>query len=363
MKATAVIGSMFGDEGKGRIVDQLVYDSKSLCAVVRYNGGAQAGHRVELNDGRKHSFSHVGAGSFGSAPTFLSKFFIANPFLFSIEIKNLNTLYVNPVIFIDPQSPLTTYYDMLLNRDTETARGHNRHGSCGYGVSETVHRLCNTPYHIYAHHLSDMVQFKKILANIRQIYFVNRLNELGLENKYDDQILDIADAEYIKNVALFAMCVKIRPVSILNQFDEIIFEGAQGLGLDERHKYFPHVTRSKTGIDNIQIICNELSIGKIDGIYVSRTYATRHGNGPFPTENPAMDLKDPANPESEWQGRMRFGDFDHGLITLNIKKDLARGKNIEIAPSMAFTCADQFPVPDYNLWPIKYVTESRERNE
>ena len=79
MRARVVIGSNFGDEGKGLTVDYLCHQGAGV--VVRFNGGAQAGHTVCL-DRLRHVFSHFGSGTLRGVPTYLSQFFIVNPIMF-----------------------------------------------------------------------------------------------------------------------------------------------------------------------------------------------------------------------------------------------------------------------------------------
>src|SRR5262249_552775 len=86
--ATAVIGANFGDEGKGLAVDAIVALDPD-AAVIRFNGGAQAGHTVVAEDGRRHVFSHFGAGTLRGAATFLSRFFVVQPSIFAREPSNL----------------------------------------------------------------------------------------------------------------------------------------------------------------------------------------------------------------------------------------------------------------------------------
>ena len=80
--ARVVIGAQFGDEGKGRLTAHHVVEVGDDAIVVRFNGGAQAGHTVVAPDGRRHVFSHVGSGALTGAATYLSRFFVANPILF-----------------------------------------------------------------------------------------------------------------------------------------------------------------------------------------------------------------------------------------------------------------------------------------
>ena len=136
--ARVVIGAQFGDEGKGQAVAGEAAAAGGDGIVVRYNGGAQAGHTVVTPDGRRHVFSHVGSGAFSGAATFLSRWFVSHPMLFLKEQAALAALGVNPVVLIDPASPVTTPYDMLINQIVEQARGDGRHGSCLLYTSRCV---------------------------------------------------------------------------------------------------------------------------------------------------------------------------------------------------------------------------------
>src|SRR6185312_724333 len=122
MRAFAVIGANFGDEGKGLVTDFLC-DRENATLVVRYNGGAQAGHTVVVPDGRRHVFSHVGSGSFCDVPTHLSKFFLVNPVVFAREQIELDQIGVRPTVYVDRDARVTTVVDMLINQALEDKRG------------------------------------------------------------------------------------------------------------------------------------------------------------------------------------------------------------------------------------------------
>lgn len=87
MKARVVIGSSFGDCGKGLVTDYLC--SQGAGIVVRFNGGANAGHTVVTPDGQRHVFSHFGSGTLLGVPTFLSSFFVCNPIQFAKELDRI----------------------------------------------------------------------------------------------------------------------------------------------------------------------------------------------------------------------------------------------------------------------------------
>ena len=121
-----VIGAAFGDEGKGLITHLMASQYGRDAVVVRFNGGAQAGHTVVTNDSQRHVFRHFGSGSFVGAMTFLSRYFVSNPILFLEEIEALSLLGIKPTVYIDPASPITTPYDMMINQIVEEVRGNQR---------------------------------------------------------------------------------------------------------------------------------------------------------------------------------------------------------------------------------------------
>ena len=97
MQVKAVIGAAFGDEGKGSCTAFL---SNPSTLVVRYNGGAQAGHTV-IHNGARHVFHHFGSGSFKGAATYLSRHFLVNPLLWQNELTELLELGIDPVLYIN----------------------------------------------------------------------------------------------------------------------------------------------------------------------------------------------------------------------------------------------------------------------
>ena len=114
-RAPVVIGANWGDEGKGLMVDYLC--SQGAGVVVRFNGGAQAGHTVVTPEGVRHVFHHIGAGAFCGVPTFLSRFFCVNPLVFYRELDELKTKLTDPpLVFADPQCKVTTFADIIINQ-------------------------------------------------------------------------------------------------------------------------------------------------------------------------------------------------------------------------------------------------------
>ena len=89
----------------------------------------------------RHVFKHFGSGTLKGVPTYLSKHFILNPILFREEWEGLvKKKGVTPKVIVHPEAIITTPYDMIINQIVETYRGKNRHGSCGFGIFETITR-------------------------------------------------------------------------------------------------------------------------------------------------------------------------------------------------------------------------------
>jgi adenylosuccinate synthase len=119
---------------------------------------------------------------------------------------------------------------------------------------------------------------------------------------------DEALAKFAECCAAFADYVQPAGIAM---FDDIVFEGAQGLLLDQHRKEFlPHVTHSNTGVKNVEVLCAQAGVTEKEIYYVSRTYLTRHGAGPLPGEDPAMQFEDETNRDGHWQGPLRFAPLD-----------------------------------------------------
>jgi len=355
MKVYAVIGANYGDEGKGLITDYLASKS-SRAVVVRFNGGAQAGHTVVTPDGRRHVFHHFGSGSFTGATTFLSRYFICNPMFFKTEYDQLVSLGVAPNLVVDPGCAVTTPYDLMLNQAVEQSRGDARHGSCGMGINETIHRNEDPRFLL---NVQDLLQedryLERRLKAIRDDYVPQRADQLRISAEmpflHDDRIIDrfIYDVRYFRSRALFRYW---------GDFDieghDIIFEGAQGLHLDMDSPDFPHVTRSKTGIVNVLRLCRERGIQqRLDAYYVTRPYLTRHGAGPLKNEltgeSPCPKFEDNTNVFNEHQQHLRTAPLDVDVLNANIWNELVPGKGvpddelgrgIDVRTQIALTCVD-----------------------
>lgn len=333
--ATVIIGAGFGDEGKGLATDYHAArnDSDAGTLVVRFNGGAQAGHTVTTSDGRHHVFSHIGSGSLAGAATWLSRFFVSHPMLFFQEYDALQAIGARPTVWVDPDSPVTTPFDIMLNQASEAARGNARHGSCGMGFGETIERQLQHRYALYASDLDDSDLMHRRLQAIRDHYLPQRLQQLGLAPLppalRDDAIIE----RFIEDGHHFSQLTRLRGCDILDSGQRLIFEGAQGLLLDMDRGQFPHVTRSNTGLKNVVALARQSRIQQLDVHYISRVYSTRHGAGPMRSELPAApfpQLVDHTNRHNHWQGGLRHGWLDIDQISDAVRADLSDTQGLKV---------------------------------
>ena len=348
-KAYVVIGANFGDEGKGLITDYLSARMGSETLVVRFNGGAQAGHTVTHPDGRRHVFGHIGSGSFSGCRTFLSRFFVCNPLTFLKERETLRRLGVTPTIYIDPHAPVTTPYDMMINQYAEESRGVKRHGSCGLGFGETLERGLHPHFALTFADLAEEKLLRTRLTQIRDYWVPERLRILGLDGARapwdhfltSPQILE----NFLVDVRRFLAQVHYAHPDLLANSRSIVFEGAQGLLLDQDYGWFPHVTRSNTGLKNVVALAEEAGIAELKTYYLTRSYLTRHGAGPMPNESATplyAKIHDPTNIPNDYQGRLRFGALDLDVLSKAIMHDLKYvPSSIKHSYGVSVSCMDQ----------------------
>lgn len=341
-----VVGSNYGDECKGLATHYFAQKaSKRYVKVsegqkrhekvlnVLYNGGCQRGHTVELKTGERHVFHHFGSGTFDHADTYFDLDFMVNPIFFNEEFFELRDQFgIPPVSYTHPSCRFVTPYDMILNQIIEERRGSDRHGSCGYGIFETRKRyeLKGRELMKYAtpvmgfHNMSDAEKFK-YLDRIRKEYVPKRLKDIGIVLHEDSKWLEILQddgiiIQYIKDFKLMMELTALTTsIELFPNYDTLIFEGGQGLALDEDNmKDYPHLTPSHTGssvpLERLLTSGADVDWGNIEICYVTRSYFTRHGAGNFPTECKKEEINenivDKTNVYNDFQESIRYGRFD-----------------------------------------------------
>ncbi len=354
----------FGDAGKGSIVDCLTR-TEGAHTVIRYNGGAQAGHRVvELagdGTGREHVFAQFGSGTLAGATTHLSRYMLLDPLAMLAEEAHLQSIGISDAFArttIDAGALVITPFQRAINRLRELSRGNGRHGSCGMGIGETMTDfLAHNNQVLFAGDLCNPNQLHTKLAFVREINLA-KLATLPTLDQADEQIATelewLTDPDWadwlLPAYADFSGVAQIVEANylpaLLQQPGTVIFEGAQGVLLDEWRGFHPYTTWSTTTLANAnQLLAAANYRGKVTRIGITRAYSTRHGAGPFVTEDPqwTAQLPDACNQTGAWQQGFRVGPLD--LVLLRYAAEVVGGLDY-----LAVTCLDRLAtLPVYQV--------------
>ena len=280
MAVNIVIGSQWGDEGKGKIIDYL---SKDADYVVRFHGGNNAGHTV-INTYGKFAMHLVPSGVFGKT----AKAIIANGVILDLEVlvKEIETLEragikLSGRLFISPRCHVIMPYHKILDKLYEKTKGKAKTGTTGKGIGPTY----SDKVSYNGIRLFDFYDRKKFSEKLKtQLLIKNKiLRALGEKQLFQKEI----ERNYFK---LFN---KIKPFvaesfpiifDALEKNKEILLEGAHGVFLDNDWGTYPFVTASNvlSGAATSGAGIPPQKIGRVIG--VAKAYTTRVGFGPFPTE-------------------------------------------------------------------------------
>lgn len=340
MNSRIVIGSFYGDEGKGATVNSL---SSSLSSVIRFNGGPQAGHTV-YNGGKSHVFSSFCSGVFNGSTSMISKYCAIYP---PAIVKERDDLFKKtgkhyPLV-VHPLTPL------IIPTDVINSQRHIDHSNCGHGFGECIkrHETLDYPLRLFANDLHDL-----------QILRLKLETGTTLEKKDIDYYMNyckdlIHNGNFLVATSRHAILTKTNNVSV--------FEGAQGVLLDRQYGFFPHCTRSNTTIKNaLEIILEERNSHimykdmtvNVDVYMAMRPYITRHGIGPLPYEydKPMVLLnnENETNVNNKYQGPFRYAPFNFDLLkySMQLNKLISDAYYPHIRVRNWFasvTCLDQIP--------------------
>lgn len=355
MPAYIVVDLGFGDSGKGLLTDFLVRHLNA-GVVVRYNGGAQAGHNVVTSDGRHHTFSQFGSGTFAPhVKTYLSRHVVIHPTALLVEGDILKGNGVpNPFsrLRLSDQALVITPYHQAANRIRELARGADRNGSCGVGVGEAVEdAMFHTDNRVLAGDLQQPELLRRKLHSIREQKH-GQMIALCKESPPDPLISremeiferqDLVD-RWLSSIARITELGLIVSDAVLERWlretENVILEGAQGILLDADAGFHPYTTWSRCSSANAFELIKEMAPGThAYQIGVMRSYAMRHGPGPLPTESDDLiPFVSEHNQFNEWQGKVRYGWFDAVLaryaLTVTGKLDSLAVTHMDVLPRL-----------------------------
>jgi adenylosuccinate synthase len=244
---------------------------------------------------------------------------VIHPGALLAEADHLVTLGVpRPLerFFIHPRALVTTEFAQAMNRLRELARGATRHGSCGHGIGETrSYWLKHGSDAITAGDLAEYdllwskleLQRQRLLLELQEIPCNTSESRRLAAEFFNCSARDAADELYAIGTRLqFSVDVPDCRIAI--------FEGAQGVLLDEWRGFHPYTTWSTVTQHHALELVTQSGAEEVCALGVTRAYFTRHGAGPFPTEDAAMALTDDGNPWNAWQHGIRFGHLDVVLL-------------------------------------------------
>ncbi|MGA1842835.1 MAG: adenylosuccinate synthase [bacterium] len=281
MSNIVVIGTQWGDEGKGKIIDLLAWH---FDMIARFQGGHNAGHTVYQGD-NKYILHLVPTGILHREKTCI----IGNGVVVDLSalLEEILALEKKGVVFennllISDRAHMIMPYHKLLDRYREEARGDKKIGTTGRGIGPAYESKMARIGLCVGDLMDEELLMRKLTLNIQEVnrVFKNIYNQPLLDtNILKERILEQADKikAFIKDTSLFIN-------KALDEGKSLLMEGAQGTMLDIDHGTYPYVTSSNCIASNA---CTGLGIGisRVDGIIgVVKAYTTRVGNGPFPTE-------------------------------------------------------------------------------
>lgn len=283
MSTLVVVGSQWGDEGKGKITDLL---SEEVDIIVRYQGGCNAGHTVVKGD-QQFIFHLIPSGILHSGKKCLiGSGVVIDPESLLREIEDLRKkgIEIDGNLFIDSKAHVVLPYHKTLDEIKEEKRGKNKLGTTKRGIGPAyIDKIARTGIRI-----ADLID-KKTLSEKLKINLEEK-NEI-FEKLYTIKTSKQKQKDLIKRYQEYGQLLKkyVIDISLLvNQAIEedkkILFEGAQGTLLDIDHGTFPYVTSSNPVAGGA---CIGAGVGptKIDRVLgITKAYTTRVGSGPFPTE-------------------------------------------------------------------------------
>ena len=280
-KNVVVLGTQWGDEGKGKIVDLL---TEQVAAVVRYQGGHNAGHTLVI-DGEKTVLHLIPSGILReNVQCMIGNGVVVAPDALMREIRKLEEkgVPVRKRLKISPSCPLILSYHVALDQAREKARGDAKIGTTGRGIGPAYEdKVARRGLRI-----GDLFNRERFAGKLKELL---GFHNFVLQNYYKEPAIDFQKTldealEFAEILRPLVIDVTARLHQLRREGAYIMFEGAQGSLLDIDHGTYPFVTSSSTTAGGTATGSGfgPLYLDYILGI--TKAYTTRVGSGPFPTE-------------------------------------------------------------------------------
>jgi len=281
MSSIVIVGTQWGDEGKGKIVDLL---AEYADIVVRFQGGNNAGHTMVVN-GKQFIFHLIPSGILQKKTCIIGNGVVVDPEVLLEELDRLNEkgIHVGPdELQISEKAHVIMPYHKAIDHAREKKKGDKKIGTTGRGIGPSYEDKATRTGIRFIDLIDPDVFREKVNANLEEKNFYLE-NYLSSETLNPEKIIEQynKDAKRLKSHITNISVVINRAIK---EGKKILFEGAQGTHLDIDHGTYPYVTSSNTIAGNA---CCGAGIGpkEITGVLgVAKAYTTRVGLGPFPTE-------------------------------------------------------------------------------
>ena len=278
-KVDALLGIVFGDEGKGKVVD--VFTPK-YDVVARFAGGPNAGHTI-IFDGKKFVLRSIPSGIFDKGKlNIIGNGCVIAPDLFMNEAKELEAAGydLRSRLHISKRAHLILPTHRVLDRAYEAAKGKNKVGTTGKGIGPTYSEKASRTGLRVGDILENFpAKYAALKARHEQILRDLHYTDYDIT---DEERLWLEGVEYMRQFQLTDTEIEIN--RLLAEGKSVLAEGAQGTMLDIDYGTYPYVSSSSTTTGGV---CTGLGVGpnKIDQVYgIFKAYSTRVGAGPFPVE-------------------------------------------------------------------------------
>jgi len=278
MSVTLVIGTQWGDEGKGKVVD---YYSKNADYVVRFQGGNNAGHTIKVGE-EIYKLHVVPSGVIQGKTGIIGNGVVIDPEILLQEIDELVQRGKKPKLLISDRANIIMPYHKILDGAEEQYLGDKKIGTTKRGIgpcySDKVARNG-----IRAIDLTDKETLRRLLLRILPIK-QKMIDLYGIKNKLDEKEILETYSTYGKRLNQYITTTHIELNKAIRKKKNILLEGAQGTMLDVEFGTYPYTTSSHT-IAGGSTIGAGIGPGVINNIIgIVKAYTTRVGEGPLPTE-------------------------------------------------------------------------------
>ena len=275
MSGIVVVGSQWGDEGKGKITDYL---AQKADVVVRYQGGNNAGHTIEFN-GQKFALRLIPSGIFTSGNVILGNGMVINPKALLEEMKYLNDAGVSTDgIKISDRAHVILPYHLEIDAMQEKLRGDKNIGTTKKGIGPTY----VDKYARIGIRVGEFIHEELFRSRLEEVLPLKLREYPELDFHVEDIFQEYK--EYAKMIKPMVTDTGLLLDEYFRQDKKVLFEGAQGTMLDIDYGTYPYVTSSHPGANGV---CEGAGIGPVnidEVIGIVKAYTTRVGSGAFPTE-------------------------------------------------------------------------------